>query len=98
MISDLAKQHVSHGEARLARAALSGARWIEPEGVPRWRKFAASALIGIAVLIGIAALSLYAYLLWSDSPDFSNSSSSHQFRGDALLYLFLPLILAFGPM
>jgi hypothetical protein len=78
-------------------AKTSSVPWIEVAGVPRWRKFAASALIGLAFAIGVAALALYAYLLWSDAPGFDNNSS-RQFRGKLLVYFGLPLLILFGPV
>ncbi len=66
--------------------------------MPRWRKLAASALVGLAVLCGVAVLALYAYIIWSDPPDFSHSSAAREFKGQEFLYLFLPVMFAFGPV
>lgn len=66
--------------------------------MPRRRKLAASALVGLAVLFGGAALVLYVYVAWSDPPDFPHSSSSREFRGQEFFYLLLPLMFLLGPI
>jgi hypothetical protein len=74
------------------------APWIEEPGASRWRKFAASALVGLAVLLGIATVALYFYIVWSDPPDFSHSPWSRELKGQEFFYFFLPIMFAFGPV
>jgi hypothetical protein len=59
---------------------------------PLWRRLLASALVAIAAAIGIAAASLYVYLLWSDPPDME------RVRGTVGLVFFVPLLILCGPI
>jgi hypothetical protein len=63
-----------------------------------WRKLAAKALVGLAWMLGAAVLAIYAYIIWSDPPDFSHSSASREFKGFEFLYFFLPLMFLLGPI
>jgi hypothetical protein len=74
------------------------APWIEEAGVPVWRKLAGKALVALAWLFGAAVLAIYVYVIWSDPPDFSQSSAAREFKGLEFLYLFLPLVFLFGPV
>jgi hypothetical protein len=74
------------------------APWIEDAGVPLWRKLVGKALIALAWMFGAAVLAIYVYVIWSDPPDFSHSSWSHELKGQEFLYLFLPIMFAFGPV